>query len=145
MGWGLWVFKLGGVVRGFKLPGFWICVRLEATMNQIAQEHPNTYDPSGNGEVEATVKQFQGILRKNKRCLEKRVGAKVPRGVLLYGPPGCSKTLLVRAVAHEYFRCTGRQQRSGRPRLVVYVYRPYPLSHAYGSAHGSAAYMYTMS
>jgi hypothetical protein len=53
--------------------------------------------------------------------------------------------VIVRAVAHEYFRCTGRQQRSGRPRLVVYVYRPYPLSHAYGSAHGSAAYMYTMS
>jgi hypothetical protein len=62
-----------------------------------------------------------------------------------FPPPPPRAAVIVRAVAHEYFRCTGRQQRSGRPRLVVYVYRPYPLSHAYGSAHGSAAYMYTMS
>ena len=31
----------------------------------------------------------------------KRLGATVPKGILLHGPPGTGKTLLAKAVAHE--------------------------------------------
>jgi cell division protease FtsH len=56
-------------------------------------------DVAGIDEVEDEVAQIVDFLRNPDRY--RRLGAVVPKGVLLAGPPGTGKTLLARAVAGE--------------------------------------------
>ncbi len=47
-------------------------------LDQILEEHPNVYDSSGNGQVEAAVKHVTAMLRTNKLDLEKRLDKEIP-------------------------------------------------------------------
>src|SRR5438270_7728527 len=56
-------------------------------------------DVAGVEEVRGELMEVVEFMREPKRF--ERLGAKVPKGILLYGPPGTGKTLLAKAVAHE--------------------------------------------
>jgi cell division protease FtsH len=56
-------------------------------------------DVAGVEEVRNELMEVVDFMRDPKRF--ERLGAKVPKGLLLYGPPGTGKTLLAKAVAFE--------------------------------------------
>ena len=97
---GLLVWFLRRSAAGGGLGGLGGIGRSRAKLYQPEQGPRTTFaDVAGIDEVETEVMEIVDFLRDPDRY--RRLGAQIPRGVLLSGPPGTGKTLLARAVAGE--------------------------------------------
>ncbi len=92
--WGYWFRKMG------KGPGVLSIGKSKAKIYEFDPEKRVTFkDVAGIDEAVEEVKEVVNFLKEPEKYT--RLGARLPKGILLVGPPGTGKTLLARAVAGE--------------------------------------------
>ena len=99
VGFFVWLYRrqMGSGGGGGVLGGFGRSTARRATRG--AEERVTFEDVAGIDDAEDELVEVVDFLKNPQRYT--KLGARVPRGVLLYGPPGTGKTLLARAVAGE--------------------------------------------
>src|SRR4026209_633631 len=69
------------------------------SVNPTSKSSVSWDEVAGLEEARDEMEEIVDFLRDSKRFA--KLGARVPKGILLYGPPGTGKTLLAKAVARE--------------------------------------------
>jgi cell division protease FtsH len=94
-----WMMKRVGTQVGQGPPGVMTFGKTRAKLHAESDTGVGFKDVAGIDEAVEELKEIVDFLKTPEKF--RRLGGKIPKGVLLVGPPGTGKTLLARAVAGE--------------------------------------------